>query len=158
MKKIYAIGLAVAFLAIFQITHSQNVEGVEATAEQPVEVEVIEEPTNYEKLTHAQETWLRALEWCESAGKKDNINKVDRDGTPSYYSFQFKPSTFKGLALKYKVLPSEQLDTNQEVMQNMKDYSLQREIVSAMILDPKTRWSNEFPDCTGRKIGLPPRY
>ena len=108
--------------------------------------------------TQAQDVWLSSLEWCESRGVPTAINKMDLDGTPSYGSFQFKPSTLKYYALKYEILSIENLDTNEEIMEKTMDRDIQRAIVIEMIGDPKTKWSTQFPDCTKNKIGLPPRY
>lgn len=105
-------------------------------------------------LTHQQEVWMYALEWCESRGVQTSINPKDRDGTPSYYSWQFKPGTFKYLGIKYAVIPKETTDA--QAFELMKDYKLQQQIVQNMILDKDTKWNNEFPDCVKRKVGLPP--
>ncbi len=106
-------------------------------------------------LTHQQEIWLSALEWCESRGVKSAINPKDKDGTASYYSWQFKPSTFKNLGILYGVLPKE--TTDKQIPELLKDYQLQKDIVGFMILDKTTNWSQQFPDCTKNKIGRPPK-
>lgn len=107
--------------------------------------------------THAQTVWLHALEWCESAGNKSAINPEDKDHTPSYYSFQFKPSTFKAYALKYEILKKEDVDTSKELMEQLKNYNNQFQVVASMINDPSVRWRSQFPGCVA-KLGLPPRY
>lgn len=109
------------------------------------------------KPTHAQRTWISALEWCESAGKPTSINPNDSDGKPSYYSFQFRPDTFKMYALRYGLFTKEELSTQEKVFTAMKEHSNQYRIVSEMINDNRVRWKNEFPLCM-KKIGLPPRY
>lgn len=106
-------------------------------------------------VSYAQNVWLSALQWCESRGKETAINKKDRDGTPSYYSFQFKPQTFKSFGEIYGIISKGLSD--KEIMVLLKDTSLQRQIVSDMILDPTTNWSQQFPVCTV-KLGLPPKY
>lgn len=106
---------------------------------------------DHSDITHAQKVWLYALEWCESAGRKDNINENDTDGTPSYYSYQFKPSTLQMYGERYGMIGDE------DIMEIIKDYDLQRAIVERMIHDERVRWNREFPGCT-KKIGLPPRY
>ncbi len=106
-----------------------------------------------EALTHEQEVWLHALEWCESRGVKTAINPQDLDGTPSYYSFQFKPSTFKQFGIKYGLFPRAIKD--EEITSKLDDYSLQKKIVSIMINDSAVRWSREFPACV-RALGRPP--
>lgn len=104
-------------------------------------------------LNHEQEVWLHALEWCESSGIPSKINKKDVDGTPSYYSFQFKPSTFKAFGIKYGLFDRE--ITDEEVKLRLGDYELQKKVVSFMINDRKVIWRREFPDCV-RRLGPPP--
>ncbi len=96
-------------------------------------------------LTHRQELWLYVLEWCESRGNNDAINPKDKDGTPSYYAFQFKPATFRYYSKKYSI------------QGELKDYNSQRAIVSQMIYDPDVVWIQEFPDCVLR-FGRPPKH
>jgi hypothetical protein len=127
------------------------------TVVEPVTAQAIEIPKRYVP-THAQNVWLHALEWCESRGKISAINPSDADGTPSYSSFQWKPSTFKYYAVKYNLLKGEDVDTEEELMAQMSVYENQKAIVTEMLNDPKVRWNNEFPDCTMRKVGLPPKY
>ncbi len=107
--------------------------------------------------THAQTVWLHALEWCESGGNKNAINPEDKDHTPSYYSFQFKPSTFKAYALKYGILKKEDVDTSVKLMEQLKNYNNQFQVVSSMINDKTIKWRSQFPGCIS-KLGLPPRY
>ena len=78
---------------------------------------------------------------------------MDKDGTPSYYSFQFKPGTFRGYGEQYGVIKKGL--TQAELMELLKSYELQKEIVGYMILDPGINWLQQFPDCV-RKNGLPP--
>ena len=108
------------------------------------------------KLTHAQEVWLSALEWCESRGRTEAVNPEDLDGTPSYYSWQFKPGTFRFYGDLYGVLSGKHTDA--EIMEHLKEYELQKEIVKNMINDPDVNWLQQFPDCIKRKVGMPPRY
>jgi len=106
-------------------------------------------------LSHRQETWRAALEWCESRGDPGAVNPKDRDGTPSYYSFQFKPSTFKSFGERYGII--EKGLEIQEIKERMKDYQITLKIVEAMILDQKNiNWENEFPGCV-KKLGRPPK-
>lgn len=107
-------------------------------------------------LTHAQEIYASALEWCESNARGGAINEVDLDGTPSFYWYQFKPGTFRGYGEKYGLI--EKGKTDPEILELMKDYELTRSIVEHMIPDPAVRWENEFPDCVKTKIGRPPVY
>lgn len=104
-------------------------------------------------LTHRQEAWAGALEWCESRARNEAINPEDRDGTPSYYNFQFKPDTFQEYAEKYRILGPE---TREKTMENLKSYELQRKILENMIKDPDTDWEHQFPACVA-KLGRPPK-
>ena len=107
-------------------------------------------------LTHEQEVWTGALEWHESSGVKTAINPKDKDGTPSYYSFQWKPSTFKHYALRYKLLPNNLEDA--DFFNWMSDYRLQKEIVTRMIGERENiNWKREFPHTVKYKIGFPPK-
>lgn len=106
-------------------------------------------------LIHRQETWISALEWHESRGRNSALNPKDRDGTPSYSNFQWKPSTFIWYAKKYKLIPEEK--TVADFPELVKNYELQRNIIRHMINDPDVKWYNEFPDVTKNKIGLPPK-
>lgn len=111
-----------------------------ATAPEPVIAEEVK-PT----LTHEQETWIRALEWCESRGNPEAVNEMDLDGTPSYGAFQFKPSTYQFFALKYGVEPGELMDRE-----------IQYQIVEQMVLHrDEIRWGQQFPWCV-KKLGAPP--
>lgn len=96
-------------------------------------------------LTHSQEVWLHSLEWCESRGNPAAINKMDRDGTPSYGAFQFKPSTLDYYADMYGVATT-----------TLMDYETQRAVVEQMILHRgEINWSQQFPDCV-KRLGSPP--
>lgn len=108
----------------------------------------------YDRLTHQQKIWVGALEWCESRGNKQAINPNDVDNTPSYYSFQFKPTTFKEFGEKYGVI--EKGMSLAAAMEKMKDHVLQREIVARMITDKKVNMRRQFPACT-KSLGLPDR-
>jgi hypothetical protein len=105
-------------------------------------------------LNHRVETWISALEWCESAGITEAINPRDSDGTPSYYSFQWKPGTFRMYAERYGLISKGM--TDEEIMGDMQDYELEREIIRKMVDDPRVNWEKEFPDCIKKKVGLPP--
>lgn len=147
------LGTAVVLLCVTPaFTQTADSTLVTVKAVEPVEVLTRYVPT------HAQTVWIHALEWCESRGRVSAVNPKDSDNTPSYYSFQFKPSTFKGYALKYKLLKPEDLDTNEELMKQLSSYELQKSIVTEMLNDKKVKWQNEFPMCVTKKIGYPPRY
>lgn len=108
-----------------------------------------------EHLTARQRAWIGALEWCESrGGGLDTINWHDKDGTPSYYWFQFKPATFKAYGEKYKLIP-EGL-TLGGIMLAMEEHETMLRIVATMVTDPEVKWANEFPGCYA-KLGVPPK-
>lgn len=106
------------------------------------------------RFSHQQETWIAALEWCESNGVNTAVNWYDKDGTASYYAFQFKPGTLRYFGEKYGVIEKGKSDA--EIMELLKKYEVQRAIVEYMVEDPGTNWKQQFPDCT-RKLGRPPR-
>lgn len=110
------------------------------------------------ELTAAQDAWLDDLQSCESQNDPTQVNWHDRDGTPSYYAFQFKPGTFRSFGVAYRVIPRGL--THDELMIALKRTDLQRAIVAHMIFDPSIRWAQQFPDCTsdsiGRHAGMPP--
>lgn len=106
-------------------------------------------------ITHAQDVWISALEWCESRGKPSAINPKDKDNTPSYYSFQFKPSTFRSYGQLYGVIKKDK--TDKEIMELIKEHSLQRKIIENMINDKNVKWKIQFPSCI-KQLGFPPRY
>ncbi len=109
--------------------------------------EMIEVP----RLTQEQEVWLSALQWCESRGRDDAVNKVDRDGTPSFGRYQFKISTYAFFSKKYGLASTTDYMNGEQ----------QREIVIRMLLDKDISDSQlrtrQFPDCIQHKIGLPKR-
>lgn len=106
-------------------------------------------------LRHDQLVYTYALEWCESRGIETAINPKDRDNTPSYYSWQWKPSTFRYYGTRYGVLATSTTDA--ELKTAMADYGTQRQVLEAMVNDAgHINWNQQFPDCT-KKIGLPPK-
>lgn len=112
-------------------------------------------PQKAHQLTHQQETWVSALEWCESRGNPTAVNPKDRDGTPSYYSFQFKPETFLSFGKLYGIIPKDTtLDNVKDTL--IKDTKMQRSIVERMVLDQSVELIGQFPECV-RKLGLPSR-
>ena len=108
-----------------------------------------------DELTHSQRVWQHALEWCESRGVVTAINPNDRDNTPSYYSFQWKPSTFRYFGEKYGVLAKGATDA--ENRERMKNYDTQLKILDQMIFHhDEINWGQQFPDCT-KRLGYPPK-
>jgi hypothetical protein len=156
MTKFIALSLT-SIVSFALLAFPQRVETPEEYVQtvEPVQViEDIEIIPIVPKLTHEQEVWLYALEWCESRGVKTAVNPEDRDGTPSYYSFQFKPATFLNYGIKYGVIAAT--TSPAELSEMLKSYEAQREIVTHMISDKSVNWHQQFPDCV-RKNGLPPR-
>lgn len=105
--------------------------------------------------THKQLVWRFVLEWCESRGCGiDAINPKDKDGTPSYYHYQFKPGTLKYYAVKYQLLPNdlEMID----YLNWSGDWELTSEILNRMMNDPDVVWTQEFPGCV-KLYGFPPK-
>jgi hypothetical protein len=105
-------------------------------------------------LTPEQDAWIDDLQVCESRGDPTQVNWHDRDGTPSYYAFQFKPPTFRSFGEAYRVIPRGL--SHAELMEALKRTDLQRAIVAHMIHDPSVVWARQFPDCTQVYIGMPP--
>jgi len=127
---------------------------VEILWEKRTVADVVEFKIEETSLQHQREVWLSALEWCESRGVKTAINPEDKDLTPSYFSYQFKPKTFKYYSVKYGLLPPDLED--EDYFNWMSDYDVARDVVRHMIDDPKVKWAQEFPDCVLRKVGYPP--
>lgn len=113
----------------------------------------IVEATTTPKLSHRQEVWIGALEWCESRGNNEAVNEVDLDGTASYYAFQFKPGTLRYYGELYGII--EKGKTDGEIMSLLKEYDIQRSIVEDMVLDHGVQWERQFPGCVA-KLGRPP--
>lgn len=109
----------------------------------------------YQEYISSRDLWIHNLEMCESSGNNDAVNWYDKDGTASYYAFQFKPSTFRYYGEKYKVINKGK--NQAQIMQLLHDYSLQKKIVQHMVEDKSVRWNREFPDCV-KKHGLPPKF
>jgi len=129
-----------------------GISGITYKVNEKEDIKVIEKEEL--KISHEQDTWIRALEWCESQGKVTAINPNDKDGTPSYYSFQFKPSTFKYYGEKYSVINSK-LD-DESIKELLKKRELQELIVKNMLLDKSVNFRQQFPACV-KKLGLPPK-
>lgn len=98
-----------------------------------------------DKLSPAQQAWVRKLEMCESSGHPTSINPKDLDGTASYGILQFKKSTFDSYARRYGVKVS-----------NFTDPAQQEAVLTAMLLHyTDINWHHQFPDCVS-KLGMPP--
>ena len=152
-KKAVITIIALSVALVIGVGMSKSTSTVEST--EPETVQEIEKPTAYQiELQHRRETWISALEWCESRGKNDALNPEDRDHTPSYSNFQWKPSTLLGFGKKYGLIATS--TTLAEIPELLKDYELQRNTVRHMIDDPEVNWLQQFPDCVRLKVGFPP--
>lgn len=147
---IVAVLIALALLLAAPIAHSEKIVVAEKVEASTPEITPVEVPPRF---SHQQETWIAALEWCESRANNEAVNWYDKDGTASYYAFQFKPGTLRWFGEKYGVI--EKGKTDAEIMELLKVYAVQRAIVEFMVEDPGTRWEQQFPDCV-RKLGRPP--
>lgn len=138
------IAATIALLGITIKAHAAMAQMTMAsTTLQPIEQIVV---VKKDILTKRQRAWIGALAWCESRHRDGAVNKVDRDGTPSYGRYQFKPSTFNYFMKKYELGTST----------NYVDGDLQEKIVEQMIVRNDVKWSTQFPDCV-KKNGIPPR-
>lgn len=156
-KKIIA-GLAV-LVSILLITILLIPTTVSYEQEEVAEIHPIQPPTQeilrvIPKLSHQQEVWMYALEWCESNGVPEAINEVDLDGTPSYSSWQFKPSTLWGFAKQYGIAVP---DTEEGKREALMDRAYQWEVLKQMVLHRnEVNWDQQFPWCV-KKLGYPPK-
>lgn len=84
------------------------------------------------------------LEQCESQHTSWAINPKDRDGTPSYGAFQFKPTTLLYYAKKYgyEINPEPN-----EILNLAFDRYFTAEIVIKMFQDKSVNLNREFPVC-----------
>lgn len=142
LRNALVITILVAFVSLLTLAATAHSKGDVGTA-----------TSTGPQLTHQQEIWQDVLEWCESRGVESAINPKDLDGTPSYYSYQFKPGTFRYYGEKYGLIATSTSDA--ELKKLMQDYQLEHAIVSRMILDKTIDWHQQFPWCI-RKYGLPP--
>lgn len=144
--------LVLAFVVATSIGTSTFIHSVRSPLDPKVAIAstIALQPT----LTHAQLVYTYALEWCESGGDKAVINPKDSDNTPSYYSWQWKPSTFKYFGILYGILPKSETDAEAKI--EMANYDTERKVLEAMVLhDRDINFAKQFPGCT-RKLGLPP--
>lgn len=129
----------------------------EAKKEPEIKIIFVEipEPPDPTLLTHAQEIWISALEWCESRGNPAAINWNDTDGRPAYYSYQFKRPSFRSFGEAYGLLETGLSDSDLMVL--MEDTALQRSIVRRMMTDVSVNMRTQFPGCI-KLLGMPPEY
>jgi len=145
-KKLWLIALVVPVIAISLYLLPLNTVSYKTPVLEEKQLPVI---------SHRQETWIRVLEWCESQGVITAVNPKDLDDTPSYYSFQFKPSTFRYFGELYEVIPKGL--SEKQLMEEIKKYELQYAILVNMVANrDKIEWKRQFPACV-KKYGLPPK-
>lgn len=100
--------------------------------------------------THQQETWIAALEFCESRG--DTSAKVfDSNDKYSYGAFQFQMQTFLSYGKKYGLVATSTTEKDGEKL--IYDYGLQRRIVAIML---SNGLSNHWRNCA-KKLGTYPK-
>lgn len=121
-----------------------SLTAIRVAASKDAKPEVITPQPIVDILTAPQRVWMNALRWCESNGVDGSINPKDRDNTPSWGRYQFKPGTFKYYQGLY------------ELTGELMDGEAQERIVEQMIVVGKINWAHEFPACV-RKLGSPPR-
>ena len=99
---------------------------------------------------------IESLAVCESGGNNIAVNPNDLDNTPSYSTFQWKPSTWSLYVKRYKLWNSEEWD-EADLVNAMWDTQYQKEIVKKMFTDPRVDLRREFPGCS-KKLGLKKNY
>lgn len=134
MKKLIWIVVLSGLLALLMALSITSTAAAKTQVEKPQDI-----------LTAVQRAWLGKLEFCESKGNPKALNKKDRDGTPSYGLLQFKPSTFRYYAKRYKISGTA----------GYKDAATQILIVEQMIIRNDVSWKQQFPMCV-KKLGKPP--
>lgn len=134
-RVLLGVAIIIALMAVSMIFRAETVSySAPLPQEEP-------KPT----LSHAQEVWKNALEWCESNGNPKAINPNDLDNTPSYGAFQFKPTTLDYFAKIYGIATT-----------TVMDYEVQNAVVTQMILHRNDiNWHQQFPWCV-KKLGIPP--
>lgn len=153
--RIALVAATIGILSVFAFAQKAAAPTLEIEAD-PVPAIATPEIPEKREISHRQFVWIHALEWCESRGEISAVNEADRDGTPSFYAFQFKPGTFRFYGERYGVIPKGLSDA--DLMERLKDRDAQFAIVSEMVLHyDEIEWLKQFPDCIRIKIGMPPR-
>jgi len=138
-QKRVLLGIAL-IIALMAVSMMFRAETISYTAQ------IVEAEEPKPTLSHAQEVWKNALEWCESNGNQKAINPNDLDGTASWGGYQFKPSTLDYFAGKYGIATT-----------TVMDYEVQNAVVTQMILHRNDiNWHQQFPWCV-KKLGIPPK-
>ncbi len=154
-RLLYTVAMAAALACAGLFAFIPTARSVPETRQVPAHV-----------LTHAQEVWAYALEWCESGGRLDAINERDLDGTPSYGPLEFKPATILYFGMRYGVIVQQAADAPDlytlsdgsigGITELVMDYGIQRAVLAEMIRHRDSiDWLQQFPDCV-RRLGPPP--
>jgi hypothetical protein len=123
-----------------QKTFQEAISGVQDTKKDPPQYGIPEETDP--KVVRILTDLIR----CESRGNPNALNKIDRDGTPSYGLLQFKPSTFHAV-LKQYIDPTI---TEEQSFAKIYDGDLQIKAFIAWFGDgrPISWWQQQFPACS----------
>ncbi len=104
----------------------------------------------------ATDVLIDKLAQCESRGNNMAVNPNDLDNTPSYSTFQWKPSTWALYVKRYKLWNSKDWD-EADLSNAMWDTQYQTAIVKKMFTDPLVDLRHEFPSCS-KLLGLKKNY
>lgn len=93
-------------------------------------------------MSHRQEVWLHALEFCESRGRAE-IKIFDSNDQYSYGILQFQMDTFIRQGKKYDIIDQDLTIEEAELI--IYDVELQEKIAHRMLLDGgEGNWYNCF--------------
>jgi len=137
--------------AAFLIMWSPAMDGADrpaATTDGAATVEV--EPVARPASVHALRSWIDALAVAES-GNRNRIVHQDDDGRLYYGCLQFRESTFRYFAKKFRM---DQTAQPGDVMSLIYDCSFQKRLATRMIHDNPGNWKHWRK--TVERIGLPP--
>lgn len=149
-----ALPIAISTIGLIGMTY-KAVQIVQVEAKAMASQEVIRNLTSeenfklwlYEKTGYNLKLFKKVykLENCESNHIAWAVNPKDRDGTPSYGAYQFKPSTLLYYAKKYgyNINPEPQ-----EIINLAFDRKFVSEIVIKMFQDKSVNLKREFPVCS----------
>ncbi len=112
-------------------------------------VEEVEKPKI--EITRQQDTYLKALQYCESGGRV-NVRIVDSNNKHSTGVLQFQNATFKAKGIQYGVLPKD--ITNEEVEKLVFNPETQ-ELIAHYILQNEPKGESNWYNCT-KKLGQYP--
>lgn len=109
--------------------------------------------TNYELVARIPNKRTRAILYdlvpCESGWRDEALNPKDLDGTPSYSTLQFKPSTLLYFGHRYGTIPDDLED--HEIYNLINDPAIQITTADKMIEEyghSEKFWRQQWPDCS----------